>query len=89
MAKIDTAPEIADIRRRVHEFIVANFLFGAGDVDDHASLLDEGVIDSMGVLEIVVFLEDELGVAVADDEVVPEVFDSIDAISAFAWERGA
>jgi len=82
-----TPTEAADIRRQIHDYIVANFLFDSGDVADDASLVDEGVLDSMGVLEVVMFVEERLGVAVSDEEVLPEHFGSIDALTAFVHRR--
>lgn len=52
-------------------------------VSDDEPLLDAGVIDSMGVFELVAHLEDECGVKIEDDEVVPANFNSIDDIAAF------
>jgi acyl carrier protein len=48
---------------------------------DDYPLLDSGVIDSLGILEIVQFLEDEYGVEIADDELVPENFATLTAIA--------
>jgi len=63
---------------RIHEFIIDNFLFGKGAVAYHESLLEKGIIDSSGVLELVGFLEKEFGIQVADEDLVPENLDSID-----------
>lgn len=74
-------PDIASV---VREFIVANFLFGDREgLDDEGSLIDGGVIDSTGVVELVAFLEQQFAVAIADAELVPENFDSIRRIAAF------
>jgi acyl carrier protein len=75
------------VREQLHRHVVETFLFDNGDVDDSASLLDEGIIDSMGVLELVLFLEENFGVSVTEREVVPENFDSIDALTAFVEYR--
>lgn len=71
---------------RVREFIVTNFLFGDTSrvPEDSESLLGSGVVDSTGVLELVEFLEGELGVLVADHETVPANLDSIENIARFA-----
>jgi acyl carrier protein len=75
----------AEIERQVRQFIEDNFLFredgaalAAGD-----SLLEAGLIDSTGILELVAFLEGEFGIAVADAEIVPENLDSIATIVAY------
>ena len=66
------------------EFIKETFLFGQEitfAADD--SFLEMGIIDSTGVLELVMFLESNFGISVADDELVPENLDSIDNIVSF------
>ena len=74
---------MSDNKSRIRAFIEENFLFGDETVDDDTSLLDQGLIDSTSILEIVGFLEEDFGVTVADDELVPENFDSIDALASF------
>jgi len=78
-----------DISLAVRRFIGENFLFrDDGDAITHdASLLEAGVIDSTGVLELVCFLETEFGIEVADDEMVPENLDSIRAITAYVGRK--
>ncbi|MGD8415115.1 MAG: acyl carrier protein, partial [Candidatus Latescibacterota bacterium] len=71
------------------EFIVETFLFGAddGQLEDGDSLLESGVVDSTGVLELVGFLEEEFGIEVKDEELVPENLDSIDNLAAFIEKK--
>ena len=72
---------MAEYRERVRSFIIKSFLFGDDNgLKDDASFLDEGVIDSTGVLELVAFLEEDFGITVEDDELVPENLDSIDNV---------
>ena len=72
---------MAEYRDRVRSFIIKNFLFGDDNgLKDDASFLDEGVIDSTGVLELVAFLEEDFGITVEDDELIPENLDSIDNV---------
>jgi acyl carrier protein len=72
-----------DIGLAVRRFIGENFLFrDDGDAIAHdQSLLDAGIIDSTGVLELVCFLETTFGIEVQDDEMLPENLDSIRSIS--------
>lgn len=81
----------SNIMGRVREFIVTNFLFGDTSriPADSESLLGSGVVDSTGVLELVEFLEGELGVQVADHETVPANLDSIENIARFADRKRA
>ena len=53
------------------------------NVAAHDSLLESGIIDSMGTLEVVDFLETEFGIEVLDDEMVADHFDSISSIAGF------
>ena len=72
--------EINDIR----QFVVDTFLFGDGSwLEDDTSFLEEGVIDSAGMLELITFLETKYDVTVADDEVVRDNLDSLGRISRF------
>ena len=74
-----------DIGLAVRRFIGENFLFrDGGDAIAHdQSLLDAGIIDSTGVLELVCFLETTFGIEVQDDEMLPENLDSIRSISSY------
>jgi acyl carrier protein len=77
-----------EIAQRIRTYIVENFLFGDDqELSNSQSLLDAGVIDSTGVIELVTFLEDSFGVEVADDELVPENLDTIDNIAAFTKRK--
>ena len=73
---------------RVRGFVTSNFYVpDPASLKDEASLIDAGIVDSTGVMEIVQFLEGELGVKVADSEIVPENVDSIARITAFAEKK--
>lgn len=75
---------MSSARGEIRHFIVQTFLFGQElDLDDGASLLEKGVIDSTGVLELVAHLEKAYGIRVKDDELVPDNLDSIEAIVAY------
>ncbi len=68
-----------EIHRRIHRYILENFLFTDDDdaLDDEASFLEEGIVDSTGILELVMFVEETFGIAVKDEELLPENFDSV------------
>ena len=77
-----------DTKQRVREFVTGNFFVqDAAGLTDSASLLDLGVVDSTGVLEIMGFLESTFGVTVEDDEIVPDNLDSIERIAAFVERK--
>jgi len=68
---------------RVREFISdeLNLRVSAGDLVDDYPLLEKGVLDSMGIIQVVAFLEDEFGIEVDDAELVPENFETIGSIA--------
>jgi acyl carrier protein len=71
-----------DIESKVRSFIEDNFLFreDRSGLSDSESLLDAGLIDSTGILELVAFLEGEFHIAMADADIVPANLDSIKSI---------
>lgn len=76
--------KMSDVRTQIREFIIENFLFGNADgLKDDTSFLEEGIIDSTGVLELVTFLEETFSIQVDDEELIPENLDSIDNVSSF------
>ena len=77
------------IEEEVREFIFENFLFGQDDqvLNNNASLLDNGIIDSTGVLELIAFLEQQFQITVEDLELVPENLDSVDRLTSFIQRK--
>lgn len=75
---------MSETKSKIREFIIENFLFGNADgLEDTTSFLEEGIIDSTGVLELITFLEEEFQIQVNDEELIPENLDSIDNVTAF------
>jgi acyl carrier protein len=73
-----------DSSSEVRNFIVENFLLGDGDLlKDDTSFIEEGIVDSTGILELVFFLEENFGISIEDHELVPENMDSLRSISGF------
>ena len=79
------------VNTRLREFIVENFLFGDTDyaLEDNASLIDNDIMDSTGVLELVAFIDEAFGVKMADADIVPANLDSVSKITAFVASRNA
>ncbi len=67
------------ITQDIKNFVVSNFLYGQDGQNLAAdqSFLENGIIDSTGVLELVAFLEQTFGITVADRELLPENLDSV------------
>ena len=79
-----------DTKIKIRAFIVENFLFGsANGLNDDTSFLDDGIIDSTGVLELVTFLEESFKIRVEDEELIPENLDSIDNIAGYLERKMA
>jgi acyl carrier protein len=76
---------VAEKQKEIRQFIVENFLFGRDDgtLKDDTSLLDKGIIDSTGVMELVMYVEKQCGVKVEDDELDPKNLDSISRLAQF------
>ena len=73
-----------DHSNSVRNFIVKNFLLGDGDLlKEDTSFIEEGIIDSTGILELVFFIEENFGISIEDHELVPENMDSLQSISGF------
>ncbi len=69
---------------KIKAFVVDNFLFGDGSyLKDDTSFLEERIIDSTGVLQIISFLEEEYAININDDEILPENLDSLSNITSF------
>ncbi len=85
MATVDTDTT----RKELREFIVEAFLFGdeSDPFEDGDSFMQKGVIDSTGVLELVSFLEENYGVTVDDEEMIPDNLDSLDNLVAFVQRK--
>ena len=76
------------LKDKIRQFIVENFLFGQDNgLKDDASFLDEGIIDSTGILELVSFLEEEFSISVEDEELIPENLDSIMNVVAYLEKK--
>jgi len=79
------------VEQNVRSFILENFMFSNDEsaLNSEESLLDKGVIDSTGVMELVAFLEDEYKFRINDDELIPENLDSVRNIVAFVDSKSA
>jgi acyl carrier protein len=76
---------------RVRAFIEENFLFreDVSEFSNTDSLLENGVMDSTGILELVAFLESDFAIQMSDAEIVPENLDSIASIAAYLERKRA
>jgi acyl carrier protein len=78
---------VGSIQKELRQYIGSELGRDVSGVADSESLLEAGVIDSMGVLELVSFIEKQYRIAVSEDEMMPENFDTVNAIAAFIERR--
>ncbi len=77
-----------NIQDRIRRFIQNRFASARHRrVGDHDHLLEQGILDSLGVLDVVGFLEQEFGIALADDELTPDHFRSIATLAALVASK--
>ncbi|NWJ96038.1 MAG: acyl carrier protein [Chloroflexi bacterium] len=80
-SEVDADKE-AEVRATVREFVLENYIAASGgaELSDSASLLDEQIMDSTGVMELSLFIGETFGFRVRGADLTPENFDSIDAV---------
>lgn len=78
-------------RSKIRSFIFDNYLIGASEnsLNDDDSFLEKGIIDSTGVLELIMFVEEHYGIEVADEEVIPDNFDSVNKLCNYLAKKMA
>jgi acyl carrier protein len=79
------------IEEQIKHYVADNFLFtdNGYPLSDDASFLEEGIVDSTGVLELVMFVEETFDVTVEDDELLPENFDSVSQLATYIRRKTA
>jgi acyl carrier protein len=80
---------VSQLELDIHSYLTKSFLFtdDLSALERDASLLEQGILDSTGVLELVSFLEQHFGITVADDELLPENLDSVEKIALFVEKK--
>jgi len=73
----------------IRKFIFDTFMTGADDkdLDNDDPLIDKGIIDSMGMLELIAFAEGEYNIEVEDEEVIPDNFGTVNKLSAYVNKK--
>jgi acyl carrier protein len=74
------------VRAHVLEFF---YVSDPGELTDETSLIDSGIVDSTGMLDIILFLEDEYGFHVEDHETIPDNLETISRIAAYVDRKRA
>jgi len=78
-----------ETHEQIRQYVLANFMYSgdSGRLTDELSLIDSGIMDSTGVLELVGFIEETFGIKVEDTELVPENFDSVAKVTAYIQRK--
>lgn len=78
-------------RQRIKQYLLENFLFSTDEsaLGDGDSLIRGGILDSTGIHELVLFIEEEFQLTVAPEEMTPANFDSVEAVDAFVARKRA
>jgi acyl carrier protein len=73
------------IENNIKDFIASNLLFSNNGFkySDDTSFLEEGIVDSQGVMELVMFVEDKFKIAVDDMDIIPDNFDSVILLTSY------
>ena len=76
------------LKEQIRAFVTSNFYIAdPAALDDDASLIDRGIIDSTGVLELIGFIEDTFGIKVEDSEMLPDNLDTIGHVANFVARK--
>ncbi len=83
MAETSGNRNLEDIKMKIRDFILSNLAErkGVASIEDDDSLLETGIVDSLGIFLIVTFLEENFHVTVADEEITPDNFRTLGVIS--------
>ena len=76
---------MSDLAQEIRQFIINNCLFGEDDgkLSNDDSFMEQGIVDSTGVLELVAFIDGKYGFKIKNDEVIPENLDSVNKLIGF------
>jgi acyl carrier protein len=76
------------IEQKIQKFIITNLYYAADNpITEDDSFLETGVVDSMGVMELVAFIQSEFAIEVTQQEIVVENFDSIRKLANFVRQK--
>lgn len=79
---------MTSIEQEIRKFIADNILFSNHyPYPDELSFLENGIVDSMNIMELVMYVEEKYGVKVNDEEIIPENFDSVSSIATFVRSK--
>ncbi len=77
------------VERELRQFVVENFLYGENEEEfsNDDSFLEKGLVDSMGILTLVSHVQEKYGISIADQELIPENWDTVRRIAEFVHSK--
>jgi acyl carrier protein len=80
---------LEEISQSIRNFLFENYLFGydENEFSNDSSFMDYGVLDSTGILELIVFIEGEFNIEISDMEIIPENMDSVSCVSRLVYGK--
>ncbi|MFZ5819924.1 MAG: acyl carrier protein [Chloroflexota bacterium] len=80
---------MSEIQNKIRQFLAENFILSEqlDQLGPDDSFLDNGIIDSTGILELIFFVEDQFSIQIDTSEVLPENFDSINRLEAYIQRK--
>lgn len=80
---------LEQISENIRKFLFENYLFGydENEFSNDSSFLKFGILDSTGILELILFIESQFAIEVKDEEILPENLDSINSVSSLVWKK--
>jgi len=82
--------ETAEVRFRIRRFVLKHFPLARkrSSIEDDSQLLNSGIIDSLGILDLVSFIEEEFKITIDDEDLLAENFESIASMATFIERKG-
>ena len=77
------------VQTQIRHYILENFLYTSDEskLGDSDSFLEHGIVDSTGILELLMFVEEAFGFEVEDEEVLPDNFDSVERLTRYVEQK--
>lgn len=74
-----------EAEKKIRDFILENYLFtdDQSELNNGDSFLEQGIIDSTGIMEVIYFIEEQFSIAVEDEEMIPDNLDSVNNLMKF------
>ena len=80
---------LEEIIQNIRKFLFEEYLFGynENELSNDTSFLQFGVLDSMGIIELIAFIENEFGIEISYSEILPENLDSVNCVSRLIYRK--